>query len=374
MLLFGLCALLSAQHPVPGKIADAVPCTASPGKSYALYLPSNYTADQSWPILYCLDPGGRGRVPVERFAKAAEAEGWIVAGSNDSRNGPPDPIREAISAMTQDTYARFRIDQKRVYAAGHSGGSRVALGWASAAPIAGVVACGAGPGQSDSGRSIKFLIYAVAGVDDFNYHELHNLSLDMAKRNLPHRFADFPGGHEWLPESLTLEALQFFSGRVPSKSAVASKTQSREFENFRRMSGQLLSAEERDARRLAQDLLKQAAQPEDSSQRRVARRVIGSAFIGSMEKAREQMRRKDYTGAAQTWETAVMVRPEAAGGWYSLAVASAAARNRKRALEAFDQAVRNGFTDWARAEAEPLLAGIRSDSRYQALRSAKVKP
>ena len=70
-----------------GQIVDKVVCAKSPEQSYALYLPSTYDAARKWPILYAFDPGARGRLPVAQFKDAAEKYGWIVVGSNNSRNG-----------------------------------------------------------------------------------------------------------------------------------------------------------------------------------------------------------------------------------------------------------------------------------------------
>src|SRR3954462_14661605 len=93
---------LAVQEIPQGKVMERVTCRGNERQSYALYLPSNYSADRAWPIVYCLDPGARGRVPVERFAAAAEKYGYVVAGSNNSRNGPYPPIVEAIEAMVVD--------------------------------------------------------------------------------------------------------------------------------------------------------------------------------------------------------------------------------------------------------------------------------
>lgn len=143
-----LCVCAFAGEDLPhGQVLDRVVCRDNDRQSYALYLPSNYTPDRSWPILYCLDPGARGRVPVERFSQAAEKAGFIIAGSNNSRNGPMGPIQKATGAMVTDTQARFRVDDSRIYAAGMSGGARVALSWAQNGRIAGVVASAAGFGQ-----------------------------------------------------------------------------------------------------------------------------------------------------------------------------------------------------------------------------------
>ena len=60
----------------------------------------------------------------------------------------------------------------------------------------------------------------------------------------------------------------------------------------------------------------------------------------------------------------MLARPENAGAWYSLAVASAAAGNTKRALAALEQAAAKGWKGWERMEGEPLLAKVRRDAHY----------
>ena len=76
-----------AQNVVAGQIIDRVTCAADPSQSYALFVPAEYTPSRSWPVIFAFDPGGRGRVPVERYQAAAERYGYIVVGSNNSRNG-----------------------------------------------------------------------------------------------------------------------------------------------------------------------------------------------------------------------------------------------------------------------------------------------
>jgi hypothetical protein len=43
-----------------GVITPKIICIAKPDQSYAVYLPSNYSADRKWPILYAFDPAARG--------------------------------------------------------------------------------------------------------------------------------------------------------------------------------------------------------------------------------------------------------------------------------------------------------------------------
>lgn len=348
-----------------GRVVDRVVAGGNPAQSYALYLPSSYTPGHAWPILYCLDPGARGRVPVERFAQAAEKAGFIVAGSNNCRNGPADPQREAILWLLADTQARLAIDKARLYVAGMSGGARVALAWAQNGSIAGVVACAAGFWDGPP-EQVPFRLYAAAGVDDFNYDELFQNSLELARRSVAHRFAEFDGGHDWLPEPLAAEALDFFLGKVPPQAAQPSKHQQKMAGQYDRRSKQVQLASDRERRELLDGMQRDAAKPEDSDKRRIARRVLGGTFVGWMEQGREVLARKKYNDAAHCFEEALMARPTAAETWYALAVARAAGGYRRDSLRALEQAVSNGFRDRERMEGEPLLERLRDEPRYRA--------
>jgi dienelactone hydrolase len=206
-----LCAatVCAAADLPKGAIVDAVVCRADPSQSYALYLPSSYTPDREWPVLYCFDPVARGRIPLERFRDAAEKYGYVVAGSNNSRNGKPS--LGPAQAMWTDANARFRIDPRRAYVAGFSGGARVATGLALASgALAGVVACGAGFPNGPLPSKVPFLFFGTAGTEDFNYHELKIVDRHLTRLGAPHRIVFFPGGHDWAPAPLATEALEWF--------------------------------------------------------------------------------------------------------------------------------------------------------------------
>src|SRR5271169_320752 len=88
LAVVGVAAL--AQELPRGQIVDGVKCAADASETYAIYLPSHYSADRQWNLILAFDPRGRGRAPLEQFKDAAEKYGYIVAGSNNARNGPPD--------------------------------------------------------------------------------------------------------------------------------------------------------------------------------------------------------------------------------------------------------------------------------------------
>lgn len=201
--------LFAAAATVPtGVIVDDVRSEAETAQGYSLYLPSAYTPARAWPVIFAFDPRARGRTPVERYQAAAEKFGYIVAGSNNSRNGAVASSNQA-AAMAADAGKRFQIDPKRIYAAGMSGGARVAMGLAlSSEMIAGVIDSSAAYPDGKLRKTVPFVVFGTAGVEDFNHHEMRELDRTL---NSPHRVAIFEGGHVWLPSELAIEAVEWIT-------------------------------------------------------------------------------------------------------------------------------------------------------------------
>ena len=211
-----------SQTPLPpkGEITDQVSCASDAAQSYALYLPSHYTATRSWPILYALDPGARGKIPVERYKDAAEKYGWIVAGSNNSRNGSAQVSLDAWRAMWADTHDRFAINSRRTYATGFSGGARMAIYFAlnCDACVAGVIASSAGfsAGAAPS-SAVPFVFFGTAGVDDFNFPEVKTSVEALTKSGIANHIEVFAGRHEWPPPSLATDAVEWLELQAMKK-------------------------------------------------------------------------------------------------------------------------------------------------------------
>jgi len=362
----GTCAFATEALP-KGEVIDRVVCAGDERQSYALYLPAQYEPQRTWPILYCLDPVARGRIPVERFADAAGSAGWIVAGSNNSRNGSLDIAREAIRWMLDDTHQRFSIDDSHLYAAGFSGGARLALAWAAGSSVSGVIACGARFSAGVIPKQVRFRIYATAGVDDFNFDEVYAMSRELYRRGLPQRFSQFEGGHDWLPDSLTASALEFLSGKSPPEAPPpVSPIQKKTAERYTRLTEQIARSDDPDRRSLVQAMQRDAERADDSIDRRAARRVLVGTFVSSVEQATELLAANKYSEAARLWQLAVLLRPQYAEGWYSLALSEAGDHEKRRALDALEHAVANGFRDRERIAREPLLDPLRKEPRYAA--------
>ncbi len=201
----------SATVVTPGAIVPRQACAAQPEQSYALYLPSHYAPDKRWPIIYAFDPDGRGNIPVELMKDAAERHGYIVVGSNNSRNGAWKLEGDSAKAMWDDTHARLAIDDRRVYFAGFSGGGRVASVLAQSCKCsAGVLLSGAGFGGAPPSRDNVFAVFAAVGTFDFNYPELSNLDDKLEQAGFPHVLRHFEGPHQWAPLEVMDEATAWF--------------------------------------------------------------------------------------------------------------------------------------------------------------------
>jgi dienelactone hydrolase len=216
-LLLLLAPIASAQQkptpPIPGQIDAHRICATKPDQTYALYIPSNYTPTKKWPIIYAFDPSARGDRPVDTLKAGAEKYGYIVAASNNSRNGPWPPEIEAAQAVSDDTHKILSIDDHRVYFTGFSGGARVAGRIAQLCKCAaGVYLNGAGfpSGTSPSSKDSVFPIFAAVGNLDFNFPEVTRLDEALAAAGYPHFLRYFEGPHQWAPSEVAEEALAWF--------------------------------------------------------------------------------------------------------------------------------------------------------------------
>jgi poly(3-hydroxybutyrate) depolymerase len=433
LLLFAaIFGSLRADDSLLGRVLDKVECEAHPGQSYALYVPSYYAKERRWPAIFCFDASARGHMPVERLRDAAEKYGYIVAGSLNSRNGPWADNAAAAKAMIEDVTAHFSIDRQRVYTTGVSGGARVATTIAMSGYAKGVIACAAGFPTLDSGipKSVPFVFFGTAGVEDFNYGEMRRLETELEERKAVHRIVFFDGGHSWAPPELMAEAVEWLelqamrSGKrskddafiaanfqkrrrvVPERPALdrwrALKSLVADFENLRDVTSltaeaktlgtsrevlEALKAEHalavredelvselgraalestRRKQKLAADLRKKAEAPEDSGERQMVRRAIASFSSMARETVRGLLEEADYERAEGMLEMAVALRPDQARTLYDLARVRAFNRNKQGALEALEQAVDAGFRDVFRAENDEAFTRLQDHTRFQA--------
>jgi dienelactone hydrolase len=203
-----------AEGIAPGTLTPRVACAKAPDQTYALYLPSNFSRDRIWPVVLALDPAARGSVPVELMKDAAEKYGYIVVGSNNSRNGPFTPSYAAAAAVAEDVSRRFPVDGKRVYLTGFSGGARAAVVVAKLCQgcAAGVILHGAGFPSDPNYRpdkNVSFAVFSAIGMLDFNYSEVIPLQEEFDALGITRRLRRFAGPHNWAPPEVWMEAFEW---------------------------------------------------------------------------------------------------------------------------------------------------------------------
>src|SRR2546423_1461269 len=434
-----------AEELPKGQVIEKVAVRAQPAQSYALYLPSNYNQARKWPVLYAFDPVARGRIPVELFREAAEKYGWIVVGSNNSRNGPMTIAGDAIKAVWADTHERFSVDDNRIYATGFSGGARVASVFGAICNdcVVGVIACGAGlHPQIPIAQTLPFIFFGTIGTNDFNFPELKALDDTLKKFRILHRVVMSDGGHEWAPQSLAMEAVEWmeiqaiksgrrkrddallndlwrrglerargleilgkfyeayqsydslsqsFDGMIDTGEAVRKVAQLRETDEVKKALREENDQVRRQQQLIAQldalvagrndpdtraqastafsqqlsELRKSAHENEDSSQRRIARRVLNQLFAQFYETGTlflEGQRR--YDQAVYNLGIAAEIAPKSQQVFYDLARAHALNGEKKKALQALRTAIELGFTDLNTITSDAALNSLRNEASY----------
>lgn len=221
-ILFLLIVMVVSQS---GASAATITCADSPDQSYEQYLPPDYTPDRRWPVLYLLDPRGRGEFALDIYRSAAATYGYVIASSNNSQSdGPSGPTYESVQAMLDDTFLRLSVDPRRVYLGGMSGTARVACDIADRAngDITGVVLVGAACADAVKLESNSiFDVVAIVGRRDFNYIEVEKFADEALERGAAHRLLVHDGSHGWHDEAIASEVVAALELQAMSRGLIA---------------------------------------------------------------------------------------------------------------------------------------------------------
>jgi tetratricopeptide (TPR) repeat protein len=118
--------------------------------------------------------------------------------------------------------------------------------------------------------------------------------------------------------------------------------------------------------KILNDLRKQSKASEDSTQRRVARRVLDGLFVGLFEQGISLLQtEKNNSASIKPLKLATEVNPDRPGTFFYLAWAYAANRERKKALQYLNTAVDKGFSDPALITANKAFDSLRDEPEYQ---------
>lgn len=194
-------------------IQTGILCRQNPSVTYSLYLPKNFDSSVSYPIIFCFDPHGTGSLPLNLYRNLADKFGFILIGSENSKNGMEfSQTQLFFKEMWLDISSGYKINSRRIYAMGFSGGAKVAGVLSSEDTlIKAVICCGAPPPVEV--KNVPF--FGFVGDGDFNYHEFKKYG--ETSNLLVHLFN---GIHEWPPLEtmhtafLWLHIKEIISGKV----------------------------------------------------------------------------------------------------------------------------------------------------------------
>lgn len=193
-----------------------VVCLADPSQSYELYIPPTAPATGPAPICYGFDPGGNGKATLLQLAPAALENGWILAVSNNSKNGPWADIFIAQDAVLLDTETRLNLSPTRRFAGGMSGGARasLALAYRYPAKICGtlLVAAGGPFGTSLAPSTNRLVVHILIGTEDSNYlYDVPETQGALVDAGIRCVVTPFAGGHVWPSGQLVLSGCRWLN-------------------------------------------------------------------------------------------------------------------------------------------------------------------
>lgn len=203
-----------------GSETDAAGTKLRRGTSCLIRLPDDYDSERSYPLLFCLHPGGQAKDYLRHLAPLAEEGRCILAASTAYRNGQPhtrflSPVRRAID----DIELEYPIRSDAIYLAGFSGGGMAAFVTAHFDPgrFAGVISNGGALHEKlESPTALKATalksVVFLAGTKDRVVPEAHlrgNAAL-VESAGIPLRFFSFEKGHELAPVALYRKAMAWF--------------------------------------------------------------------------------------------------------------------------------------------------------------------
>jgi len=186
-------------------------CLADTEQSYCIALPAGFDPSGRYPVVFVFDPHGEGHLAVHTFLAGASEFGFIVAGSNVIRNGY-EGTEYTLQSLTGDVTSRYPVNKDRMYAAGFSGGGRVAQEFSQRnSGIKAIASMGAGYSVEQAGmlRNKASMLF-IAGNEDFNYHEVRNSFQVLSAAGIHYYILEYPGKHAWPGPEIIRDVLLWF--------------------------------------------------------------------------------------------------------------------------------------------------------------------
>ncbi len=206
-----------------GAVTDNLSVNDSLSETFAIYLPTNYSNEKSWPIFFVFDPEGRGKSVAQLFRQPGEEQGYVIVASNNikSKNSLLNNLKVGTRLMSR-VFDLFSIDRNRIYTAGLAEGAEVA----SAIPavynnIQGVLAVGDIWLNADLlKKDVNFSIIGLVSTHDFKLYKMEENIRILSKNGNNGSLYKFDGTHQWPDSNVISHALGNFSLQALSKGLI----------------------------------------------------------------------------------------------------------------------------------------------------------
>lgn len=175
-------------------------------------MPKSYEPSQPTPVIFIFEPMARGRTGIDPFIATADTYGYLLVCSNNTKNGPFEQNYPIIDRLFAKVFTSLKLDPKRVYTSGFSGGGRLASSIAlKTNQIQGVVSCGAAFTVNSGGLpTTQYFSYAtIIGTQDMNYYELTFTHKYLSKTKLPYEVFTPDINHRWPTRDQILSAFDW---------------------------------------------------------------------------------------------------------------------------------------------------------------------
>ena len=207
-----------------GTVVDGLQINDSISETFAIYLPTTYSNEKLWPVIFVFDPKGRGKSAAQIFSHAGQEQGYIIVATNNinSEDSLLNNLKVGTRLMAR-VFDLFPVDGKRIYTAGFAEGAEVA----SAIPaiynnLQGVLAVGDIWINPDFvKKKTDLTILGLVDIRDFRLYKMEE-TIRFLKR-IGHRgdLYKYDGSHEWPNSNIIFSVLGNFTLQAMTKNLKA---------------------------------------------------------------------------------------------------------------------------------------------------------
>ncbi len=183
-------------------------------ETFSIYLPTFYSNDKNWPVIFIFDSEGRGKIVTQLFKQTAEEQGYIIASSNVVLKGK-DLVEnaEVCNRLIETVNAYFAVNDNALYMAGLDEGALATMALSSVRNnVKGVLAIGdfwINSKLLKPGSGYPFV--GMVNYKDPDYYRLQDITNYISKIGYPTRIYKFDEDQDYPSADFIYSAVSEFT-------------------------------------------------------------------------------------------------------------------------------------------------------------------